>query len=120
MPGIRRSIGLTILLSIVTCGIWTWVWSYKNGEELKRFRHDGIGGVGYLFITIFISPVTMFLMANEVEKGYQESGRQSPVSTLLGLWFLLPIIGSFVWYIKMQHALNDLWTMHGQTNDPGL
>lgn len=96
------------------------MWSYKNGEELKRFRHDGIGGVGYLFITIFISPVTMFLMANEVEKGYQESQRQPPITTLLGLWFLLPIIGSFVWYIKIQRALNELWTMHGQTNDPGL
>jgi hypothetical protein len=27
-PGKRRSIGMTILLTIVTCGIWTIVWSY--------------------------------------------------------------------------------------------
>ena len=119
-PGRRRSTGLTILLSIVTCGIWTWVWAFKNGDELKRWRNDGIGGVGYLLITIFVSPVTMFLMANEVEKGYREAGREPPITTLWGLWFLLPIIGLFVWYIKIQSALNELWEMHGQTNDPGL
>jgi len=119
-PGKRRSVGLTILISIITCGVWTWVWAYKNGDELKRFRKDGIGGVGYLFITIFISPVTMFLMANEVENAYREADREPPITTLWGLWFLLPIIGLFVWYIKIQGALNELWTMNGQTNDPGL
>ena len=62
----------------------------------------------------------MFLMANEVEKGYREAGREPPITTLWGLWFLLPIIGLFVWYIKIQSALNELWEMHGQTNDPGL
>lgn len=108
------------MLSIITCGIWTWVWAYKNGEELKRWRNDGIGGVGYLIITIFVSPVTMFLMANEVEKAYREAGHEPPITTLWGLWFLLPIIGLFVWYIKIQSALNQLWEMHGQTNDPGL
>ena len=66
--GKRRSIGLVILLSIVTFGIWTIVWSYQNGDELKRHTNSGIGGVGYLFITLLLSPVTMFLMAGEVEK----------------------------------------------------
>jgi Domain of unknown function (DUF4234) len=119
-PGKRRSIGLTILLSIVTCGIWTIVWSYKNGEELKRWRNDGIGGVGYLLITLFISPVTMFLMASEVEKAYRDEGREPPITTIWGLWFLLPLIGPIIWYVRIQGALNDYWTMHGQTNDPGL
>ena len=72
--GKPRSVGLTILVAIVTLGIWTWVWSYMNGEELKNYRRDGLGGVAYLVITIFISPVTMFLMANEVEQMYREAG----------------------------------------------
>ena len=72
--GKPRSVGLTILISIVTLGIWTWVWSYMNGEELKNYRRDGLGGVAYLLLTIFISPVTMFLMANEVEKLYVDAG----------------------------------------------
>ena len=72
--GTPRSVGLTILVVIVTFGIWTWVWSYMNGEELKDYRRNGLGGVGYLLLTIFIVPITMFLMANEVENLYLDAG----------------------------------------------
>ena len=118
--GKRRSIGLVILLSIVTFGIWTIVWSYQNGEELKRHTSNGIGGVGYLFITLLLSPVTMFLMAGEVEKMYRAEGKEPPITTIWGLWFLLPFIGNIIWYVRIQNALNDYWAAHGQTNKPGL
>ena len=56
--GKPRSVGLTILVAIVTFGIWTWVWSYMNGEELRNYRSQGLGGVAYLLFTILIVPVT--------------------------------------------------------------
>ncbi len=115
-----RSVGLTILVTIVTLGIWTLVWSYSNGEELKDYRRDGLGGVAYLLITIFISPVTMFLMANEVEKLYVEAGEQPRITTLWGLWFLLPLIGNIIWYVRIQHAINEFWQARGGTTNPGL
>ena len=118
--GKPRSVGLVILLSIVTFGIWTVVWSYQNGEELKQYTRTGIGGVGYLFITMLLMPATMFLMAAEVEQLYVSEGEKSPVSAMTGLWFLLPIIGNIVWYVKMQHALNGYWVAHGSTASPGL
>ncbi|MGI9603269.1 MAG: DUF4234 domain-containing protein [Acidimicrobiales bacterium] len=119
--GSRRSLGLIILLSIVTCGIWTIVWSFQNGEELKRYTGNGIGGVGYLFITMFISPVTMFLMAGEVEQMYRAEGNQDPpITTIWGLWFLLPLIGNIIWYVQIQNAINDFWTAHGATDDIGV
>jgi hypothetical protein len=111
--GKPRSAGLIILLTIVTLGIWTWVWSYQNGDELKRYAKTGIGGVGYLLITIFIAPVTMFLMASEVEQLYRREGKEPPITTLWGLWFLLPIIGLFIWYIRIQKSLNEYWVAHG-------
>ena len=118
--GKRRSIGLVILLSIVTCGIWTIVWAYQNGDELKRWSGQGIGGVGYLIITILVSPVTMFLMAGEVEELYRRDGKEPPITTIWGLWFLLPIIGNIIWYVRIQNSINDYWTAHGQTNDPSV
>ena len=39
--GKPRSIGLVILLSIVTFGVWTIIWSYQNGEELKSYARTG-------------------------------------------------------------------------------
>ncbi|MEO1056274.1 MAG: DUF4234 domain-containing protein [Actinomycetota bacterium] len=118
--GKRRSIGLVILLSIITFGIWTIVWSYQNGDELQRYSGRGIGGVGYLFITLLISPATMFLMASEVEQIYRNEGREPRITTLWGLWFLLPLIGNIIWYVRIQRAINELWRIHGAAGSAGL
>jgi hypothetical protein len=118
--GKRRSAGLVILLAIVTCGIWTVVWAYQNGDELNRWSGKGIGGTAHLLITLFVSPVTMFIMASEVEQLYRDDHREPPITTIWGLWFLLPLIGNLIWYLRIQDAINDYWTAHGQTNDPGL
>jgi hypothetical protein len=118
--GKRRSAGLVILLTIVTCGIWAVVWAYQNGDEMQRYSGKGLGGVVHLLITIFVSPVTMFLLAGEVEQLYRDDHREPPITTLWGLWFLLPIIGNFIWYLRIQDAINGYWTAHGQTNDPSL
>ncbi|MCG8321173.1 MAG: DUF4234 domain-containing protein, partial [Cytophagales bacterium] len=115
--GKPRSIGLVILLSIVTLGIWTIVWSYQNGEEYKRFSGQGLGGVAYLFITLLISPVTMFLLANEVEQRYRDQGREPRITTLWGLWFLLPFIGNIIWYVRIQRAINEFWVANGAPAD---
>jgi hypothetical protein len=111
--GTQRSIGITILLTIVTLGIWAIVWSYQNGDEIKRHANKGLGGVAYLFITLLIAPVTMFLMAGEVEQLYRNEGKEPPITTLWGLWFLLPIIGNIIWYVRIQKSINDYWTSHG-------
>jgi hypothetical protein len=113
MIGQPRSIAVTLLLSIITFGIWTVVWSYQNGEELKQHARTGLGGVAYALITFFISPVTMFLMAGEVEQLYRREGKQPPITTIWGLWFLLPIIGNLIWYVRIQKSINDYWTSHG-------
>jgi hypothetical protein len=118
--GKRRSMLLVILLTIVTCGIWTIVWSYQNGEELKNHARTGLGGVPYLFITLLLSPVTMFLMAGEVEQLYRREGKEPPITTLWGLWFLLPVVGNLIWYVRIQNAINDYWAAHGAADTPGL
>ncbi len=109
-----------LLLSIVTLGIWTIVWSYQNGEEIKQHARTGLGGVVYLLITLFISPVTMFLMASEVEQMYRREGKEPPITTIWGLWFLLPLIGNLIWYVRIQRSINDYWTTHGSSVSPGL
>ena len=110
---------MTIVLTIVTLGIWSIIWSYWNGEELKRYRPAGLGGVAYAVITFFIAPVTMFMMANEVEKLYQEDGQEPKITTIWGLWFLLPLIGNIIWYVRIQNALNDFWVGKGAAPSTG-
>ena len=102
-----------ILLTIITCGIWFGVYAYRTHGDLKRYSGDGLGELAGLLLGIFIHPVVMFTIPYEVEKMYQRDGRQSPVSPLWGLWFLLPFIGWIIWYPKVQRALNDFWVSKG-------
>ena len=113
LSSVYYSTGIVILLSIVTLGIWTLVWSYRTGDDLKRYNGSGLGGGIMLLIAVLASPAVMFLVPSEIDEMYRRDGRPSPVGALLGLWFLLPLIGHIIWYVKVQRALNDFWLVQG-------
>lgn len=112
--GNTRSTGLSILWFILTLGIYSFFWVYKTHEEIKRYSRNGIGGVLGLVIWFLIAPVTWFVVPSEVRYLYEDlDGNHSPVRGIWGLWFLLPIIGNLVWFIKVQGALNSYWLSKG-------
>ena len=113
LGGPYYSVGIVILLTIVTLGIWGFFWTWRNSGDLKRYNGDGLGGLCRCVIYIVFSVVLMFTIPNEIKNMYERDGRQSPVSAIWGLWFLLPIIGHIIWYVKVQHALNDFWLSKG-------
>ena len=112
--GETRSVGLSILWFILTLGIYGIYWVYKTQEEVKRYSGNGIGGVLGLVMVILIAPVTYFIVPSEVRYMYEDlDGGQSPVRGVTGLWFLLPIVGSIIWFVKVQGALNRYWESKG-------
>ena len=112
--GNTRSIGLSILWFILTLSIYGLIWTYKTQEEIKRYSGNGVGGVIGLVIYILIAPVTFFVVPSEVRYLYEDlDGQKSAVRGLTGLWFLLPIIGGIVWFVKVQGALNRYWQSKG-------
>ena len=112
--GHTRSIGLSILWAILTLGIYCIIWTYKTQEEVKRYSSNGVGGVLGLVIYILISPVTFFIVPSEVRYMYEDlDGQTSPVRGITGLWILLPLVGPFVWFFKVQGALNRSWESKG-------
>ncbi len=113
LGGAFYSPGLVILYTIITLGIFGAIWTYRTHEDLKKYNGDGLGGTLGVVVYILLSPVLMFTMPGEIEKMYQRDGRQSPVRPIIGLWFLLPIIGNIIWYLKVQDALNDFWLSKG-------
>jgi hypothetical protein len=108
--GETRSIGLSILLFIVTFGLYGWYWAFKTHDEMKMYSGEGVGGVLGLVIWIVVSFVSIFLIPSEVGKLYSRDGQQPPVTGWTGLWLLLPIAGGIVWFVKVQGALNRLWS----------
>jgi hypothetical protein len=99
---------------VLTLGIYTFVWTYKTQEEMRRYSRNGVGGVVGLVIYIIISPVTYFIVPSEVRYMYEDlDGGKSPVSGIYGLWFLLPLVGSLIWFVQVQGALNRYWESKG-------
>jgi len=107
--GQPRGIGFAILMTIVTLGIYSLYWVFKTQDEVKNHSGQGVGGVLGLVIYIVVSVVTWFLIPSEVGKMFTRDGRPAPFTGWTGLWLLLPIVGAFVWFIKIQGALNRYW-----------
>ena len=108
--GNTRSTGLSILWAILTLGIYTYVWTYKTHAEIKRYSGNGVGGVLGFVIYLLVSPVTFFVVPSEIRYMYESDGITSPVRGITGLWILLPLLGSLIWFVKVQGALNHYWS----------
>jgi type IV secretory pathway VirB2 component (pilin) len=113
--GSTRGPWFVALIGLVTLGIYWIYWYYKTGEEVKRYSGEGLGGVLWLVIGIVIGIVMWFVAPSEVGKLYSREGQPQPVSGKTGFWMLLPIVGYFVWTIKVQGALNRFWESKGAT-----
>jgi hypothetical protein len=115
-PGKIRSTGISILLVIVTFGIYGWFWYYGVHDEMKRHKNgDGLGGGLALVLAIFVGIVMPFLCASEVGGLYERRGQEKPVSGITGLWILLPLVGPIIWFVKTNGALNRYWESLGAT-----
>ena len=112
--GVFYNKGLTILLMIVTCGIWGFFWTYRTSEDLKKYNGDGLGGVLGVVIYLLLSARAD---VHDPERDQEHVRARRPAErrcrAIWGLWFLLPIIGHIIWYLKVQDALNDFWRSKG-------
>ncbi|MEI4273420.1 DUF4234 domain-containing protein [Klenkia sp. LSe6-5] len=112
-----RSTWAVIGLSIITFGIYGFVYYFSVHEEIKRHSGEGVGGAVGLIIALFtLGLVTPFLLPNEVGNLYARQGRPRPVTATTGLWVLLGsfiLIGPLVWLVKTNGALNAYWRSVG-------
>ena len=115
--GRQRGVGLTIVLFIVTLGIYGLYWIYKSFAEVRAYRGQGVGGLGGLLLA-FIA-VSTFLLPSYVGRMHQEAGEHPPITGWGGFWVFVPFIGSFIWLAKIQGALNRFWGAR-EAGAPGM
>ena len=108
-----RSTGTCIILTIVTLGIYSLVWYFKTHDEMKQHSGTGLGGGVALILALFVGIVMPFVTANEVGGLYERRGEAKPVSAATGAWVFLPFIGSIIWFVKTNGALNSYWRSVG-------
>lgn len=102
-----------MLLYAVTCGVWGAAWAYRTHDDLQKHNGDGLGGVVGMLLGLFVALVVCFTIPMELEKAYNRNGWPSPVKATDGLWMLIPFAGPFIWYPKVQAALNNYWVSQG-------
>jgi hypothetical protein len=94
-PGQLRATGRSILLFVVTFGIYGYVYTYKVHEEMKQHSGRGLGG-GIALLLLFLAGIAMpFLTSSEVGGLYARKGRPEPVRAWTGLWVLIPAIAGY-------------------------
>lgn len=110
-----RKPGMVILLTVVTLGVYAFVWWFKSFKEIKEYSGVGLGGGLGLLLAVLVSIVVWFMLPAEVGNLYALDGQPKPVSGPTGFWLFLPLIGGIIWIIKTQGALNKFWLAHGAT-----
>lgn len=120
-PGRVRPTGVSILLYVVTLGIYGLVYNYQVHDEMKRHSGRGIGG-GIALLLTFLAGVAMpFLTPHEVGNLYERKGQRPPVKALTGLWSLIPVIvGYIAFFIAIIGVAATTTTdpVTGQDTDP--
>src|SRR5579875_3014182 len=95
-PGRIRSTGMSILLFVVTFGIYGFIYNYQVHDEMKRHSGRGIGG-GIALLLTFLAGVAMpFITPMEVGGLYTLRGQRPPVNGWTGMWYLAPAIGGWI------------------------
>jgi uncharacterized membrane protein YdfJ with MMPL/SSD domain len=107
--GERRGIVRHIVFGILTLGLYWWYWAYKTHKTTKERTGQGLGGPLGLVLWILFYPINAFVIPAEIGRMYRQAGKETRLTGWTGLWlfpFGLLIVPAFVWWWKVQGAMN--------------
>ena len=107
----KRGVALAIILSIVTCGIYTIYWFIKLNDEINQLDCDAnsvSGGVAFLLTLVTCGIYGLYWMYKMGDKlDNIHSGKGLPTQSRGIVYLILSLFGfSIVAYALMQDSLN--------------
>lgn len=107
-----KSIALVIVLSVITCGIYTLYWIYRTSDDLKAYLQDESINPGLdLLLSILCFPYVIYWVykcGKLIVDAQRKSGIQEEDNSVL--YLILTIFGlSIVSFAIMQSQLNKVW-----------
>ena len=110
-------------LSIITIGVYYFVWYYKINDEARRYLGDetikpGISVLAILLGWIIIVPpfISLYRTGERIQRMQLRAGVQQQISPAL---FLLASFLLSIHLIYGQEALNKIWTLYQQPAQAG-
>ncbi len=106
----QRSIATSIILSIVTCGIYAYYWMYKMTQEITEYNNENANpGIELVFSLVTCG---IYYIYWNYKMGKRIAQAQSSSSDDSMLYLILSIFGlGIVSLAIMQNHMNDMATM---------
>jgi hypothetical protein len=100
----KRTLGMMIILFLLTFGIYPLYWVIKFQVELKRETNEGFGGLGHFLMLIFTFGVYAIYWQYAAGKRLAKLGATDQSTLYLIFAFVFPFINPFL----MQDQANKL------------
>lgn len=106
----QRSIGVSILLSIVTCGIYAYYWMFKMTQEITDYNNEN-ANPGVELVLSLVTCGIYYIYWN-YKMGKRIAQACSPSSDNSILYLILAIFGlGIVSMAIMQSSMNNIASM---------
>lgn len=112
--GKRRESIMTIVFTIITCGIYMYYWLYVTMEDINRASGEQKMNSTALLIGMICCAPVMWYVLYQIDKGIVSLSAESGTSYRENfiLWLLLSLVagvGMFVAMFQVSGALNEIW-----------
>lgn len=104
----QRNVITTVLLSIVTCGIWGIYWEYCMAKEAVSVKDPEDSGILEILLMIFIPFVGLYLTEKKFAEGCAARGIEHKDNSIL--YLILGLVLPIAAFIMLQLELNKIAT----------
>lgn len=103
----KRNIGTSVILSIVTCGIYGIIWGYKMAKEAVSVKDEKDDGLLEAILMIFLPFIGAYLAEKKFYEGCQAKGIAKEDRSII--YLILGLVGlGIVDFILLQSDLNTV------------
>lgn len=68
----KRNIVLAVVLSIITCGIYSWYWAYRMGAKVDKLKNGGSHTILFIVLQIFGLGIVNYCILQDTVNNYAE------------------------------------------------
>ncbi|MBR6514976.1 MAG: DUF4234 domain-containing protein [Clostridia bacterium] len=104
----ERNIVTSVILSLVTCGIYGFYWAYCMAKEAVSVNDENDGAILEAILCMFLPFVGFFLTEKKFAQGCADKGIEHKDNTIL--YIILGIVFPIANYCLLQNDLNKLAT----------